>query len=97
LLRTVGASIRDLPNGITIRGHTDATPWSRDPAMNNWRLSAARAEATRKMLAQQEIDPFRFIRIEGVAEREPYVRGDLYAPTNRRMSITLTWADAVPS
>jgi chemotaxis protein MotB len=97
LLRTVGASIRDLPNGITIRGHTDATPWSRDPAMNNWRLSAARAEATRKMLAQQEIDPFRFIRIEGVAEREPYVRGDLYAPTNRRMSITLTWADALPS
>ncbi|CAM3257041.1 Flagellar motor protein [Sphingomonas antarctica] len=96
LLKTVGEGIRDLPNGLTIRGHTDATPWSRDPSMNNWRLSTARSEATRQMLAMQQVAPYRFVRIEGVADREPYDNKDRYSPNNRRISITLTWSDAQP-
>jgi chemotaxis protein MotB len=94
LLHEVGDAARDLPNGITIRGHTDAAIWTRDPAQNNWRLSAARAEATRKMLILQQIEPFRIIRIEGVADREPYDSKDRMNPSNRRISITLTWSDA---
>lgn len=94
LLRVVGQDINNLPNGITIRGHTDATPWSRDPKMNNWRLSSARAETTRATLAGTGIDPYRFVRIEGVADREPFVGQDRFHPNNRRISITLTWSDA---
>ncbi len=96
LLRTVGESISTMPNGLTIRGHTDATPWTKDPSMNNWRLSSARAEMTRQMLAMQQVAPYRFVRIEGVADREPYIRKDVYSPSNRRISITLTWSDARP-
>jgi chemotaxis protein MotB len=96
LLREVGAAARDLPNGITIRGHTDSAVWTRDPSMNNWRLSSARAEATRKMLMLQQIEPFRIVRIEGVADREPYDPKNRLSPSNRRISITLTWRDAVP-
>jgi chemotaxis protein MotB len=96
LLREVGEAARDLPNGITIRGHTDSAQWTRDPTMNNWRLSAARAETTRKMLMLQEIQPFRIVRIEGVADREPYDPKNRLNPSNRRISITLTWSDAHP-
>jgi chemotaxis protein MotB len=96
LLREVGAAARDLPNGITIRGHTDSAVWTRDPSMNNWRLSSARAETTRKMLMMQQIQPFRIVRIEGVADREPYDPKDRLSPSNRRISITLTWRDATP-
>jgi chemotaxis protein MotB len=96
LLREVGEAARDLPNGITIRGHTDSAVWTRDPSMNNWRLSSARAEATRKMLMMQQIEPFRIVRIEGVADREPYDPKNRLSPSNRRISITLTWRDAVP-
>ena len=96
LLHEVGESIRELPNGITIRGHTDAASWVRDPTMNNWRLSAARAEMTRRMLMLQQIQPYRIARIEGVADREPYDPQDRLNPSNRRISITLTWSDAVP-
>lgn len=94
LMREVGESIRALPNGITIRGHTDAAGWTRDPGMNNWRLSAARAEMTRRILMMQQIEPFRIVRIEGVADREPYNPKDRLSPSNRRISITLTWNDA---
>ena len=89
LLRTVGESISGLPNGLTIRGHTDATPWTKDPSMNNWRLSSARAEMTRQMLAMQNVAPYRFMRIEGVADRELLLRDNPADPRNRRISVLL--------
>lgn len=91
LLAAVAQSIRDIPNLLIIRGHTDSMPYKHEPAINNWGLSAARAESTRKFLAFQQVNPNRFARIEGVADREPYNPKDTYDPRNRRMSITLGW------
>jgi len=96
LLAEVAEVVRDVPNGITIRGHTDSAAWTVDPAMNNWRLSVARAETTRRILMMKEIEPFRIVRIEGVADREPYDPQDRMNPNNRRISLTLTWSDAPP-
>ncbi len=93
LLQHVAGAMRDVPNGIIIRGHTDALPYSKGKLMNNWQLSAYRAESTRVFLTLQSIDPRRFYRIEGVADREPYVPGDKLDPRNRRMSITLGWRE----
>jgi chemotaxis protein MotB len=91
LLSRVADTIRELPNGIIIRGHTDAQPVSRGLGVNNWQLSAARAEATRAHLVRSALSQRQFVRIEGVAEREPYVPSNPYDPKNRRMSITLGW------
>jgi chemotaxis protein MotB len=91
LLSRVADTIRALPNGIIVRGHTDAQPVSRGLGVNNWQLSAARAEATRAHLVRSALPQRQFVRIEGVAEREPYVPTDPYDPKNRRMSITLGW------
>jgi chemotaxis protein MotB len=94
LLSRVADTIRELPNGIIIRGHTDAQPVSRGLGVNNWQLSAARAEATRAHLVRSALPQRQFVRIEGVAEREPYVPNNPYDPKNRRMSITLGWRTA---
>lgn len=91
LLGQVADTIRQLPNGIIIRGHTDAQPVSRGLGVNNWQLSAARAEATRAHLVRSALPQRQFVRIEGVAEREPYIPSNPYDPKNRRMSITLGW------
>lgn len=91
LLSRVADTIRELPNGIIIRGHTDAQPVSRGLGVNNWQLSAARAEATRAHLVRSALPQRQFVRIEGVAEREPYIPNNPYDPKNRRMSITLGW------
>jgi chemotaxis protein MotB len=64
--------------------------------MNNWMLSTARAEATRAALSNSGVAAERFARIEGVADREPYVAADRYDPRNRRMSIILGWQSAAP-
>jgi len=92
LLQQVAQVIRGVPNGIIVRGHTDSLPYAAGRSMNNWMLSSARAEATRTALAQSGIAGDRFSRIEGVADREPYVAADRYDPRNRRMSIILTWS-----
>jgi chemotaxis protein MotB len=93
MLREVGDVIRQVPNGIKIRGHTDSFTWEKDPrGANNWRLSVERAEVTRRFLAGQRIENERFMRIEGVADREPYNPEDGFDPRNRRMSIILGWS-----
>ena len=92
LVREVGATIAAVPNQLIVRGHTDALPYAAGRTANNWTLSAARAEATRKALADTGAGNDRFARIEGVADREPYVPEDIYDPKNRRMSITLAWS-----
>lgn len=91
LLKEVAATIKPAPNPLMVRGHTDALPFSSGRVMNNWMLSTARAEATRKTLQTNGIRPAAFFKIEGVADREPYTPHDIYDPRNRRISITLGW------
>ncbi|HLZ78624.1 MAG TPA: flagellar motor protein MotB [Sphingomonas sp.] len=93
LIGEVASTIKDVPNGVIVRGHTDALPYAAGRQVNNWTLSSARAEATRKRLADGGVGADRFVRIEGVADREPYQPSDIYDPRNRRMSITLAWTD----
>ena len=91
LIGAVAEVVKGVPNEIMVRGHTDSLPYAAGRTMNNWMLSTARAEATRAQLAATGVVADRFARIEGVADREPYVPEDRYDPRNRRISITLAW------
>ena len=99
LLAIVADAIRDVPNRIVVRGHTDAFPFARQGTLgpvNNWTLSSARAEATRQVLARSGIPDRRFARLEGLADTEPFVPEDPFDPRNRRMSVTLLRSGAAP-
>jgi chemotaxis protein MotB len=90
LLPVVAEAISRMPNDIRVRGHTDGSQFAAG-ARNNWTLSSARADATRQQLMVSGIASKRFLRIEGVADREPYNPADPYDAVNRRISITLGW------
>jgi len=92
LMTQVAQVIQGVPNGVIVRGHTDALPYAAGRSVNNWTLSSARAEATRKALADAGVGGDRFVRIEGVADKEPFIPTDRYDPRNRRMSITLAFS-----
>ncbi|MFT4025178.1 MAG: flagellar motor protein MotB [Novosphingobium sp.] len=89
LLRAIADTVRPELGGLTLRGHTDATPWKSGGGANNWSLSAGRAEATRQSLIGSGIAESRFRRIEGVADRELLVKDHPEDPRNRRISILL--------
>jgi len=92
LLRTVAKAVADVSNTLTVRGHTDALAYARG-GINNWTLSTAHADATRRALADAGVESGRFRRIEGVADTDPYNPKDADDPRNRRISVTLMYRD----
>ena len=58
--------------------------------------TTARAETTRATLQSGGVPIERIARIEGVADRDPFVPADRYDPRNRRISITLAWRRGTP-
>lgn len=94
LFSEIAKPVAEVTNQVLVRGHTDAAPWSAKSGTNNWRLSVDRAEIVRHYLEFRGVASTRFSRIEGVADREPYVPSDRFDPRNRRISITLGWRTA---
>jgi chemotaxis protein MotB len=88
LLAKVAAVINRVPNAVAISGHTDATPF-RPGARSNWDLSAERANATRRLLAEGGVAESRIRSVAGLAEREPLLADDPQSAANRRVSILL--------
>ena len=89
LIGEVAGILDNMDNQLVIRGHTDSLPYASGKQMNNWMLSSARAEATRKELVRQGVIKNRMTRIEGVADTEPYNPNDRMDDRNRRISITM--------
>jgi chemotaxis protein MotB len=93
LILEISKSLSDMPNQLSIRGHTDSVGFSNAQGRNNWSLSAERADATRQLLEKRGVDAKRFARIEGVADTAPYNPNDPLDPRNRRISITVRYRD----
>jgi len=88
LLVAVSTAISQLPNRLTISGHTDGTPPGGRYA-SNFELSAARANEARRILQAQGIPVDRIYEVAGRADSEPLFADDPTLPGNRRIAITL--------
>jgi chemotaxis protein MotB len=89
IIREIARSICDLPNRISIGGHTDKYVFSDSSTYTNWELSADRANAARRILEAECVKPEQIFRIVGYADSMPIVPENPYAPANRRISITV--------
>ena len=88
LLREIGAALAEVPNKLTLEGHTDALPYAGGTAgYGNWELSSDRANASRRELAAAGLSEDRVLRIQGLAASMPLDARDPAAPQNRRISI----------
>ncbi|MEK0084967.1 flagellar motor protein MotB [Benzoatithermus flavus] len=88
LLKLVAAMVARVPNTIAIGGHTDAHPLQRGD-YSNWELSAERANAARRLLVANGVPESRIVRVLGLADRQPLIKDDPMAASNRRISILL--------
>jgi chemotaxis protein MotB len=88
LLRAIGSILTEVPNRLTIEGHTDATPFgSNDRSYSNWELSSDRANASRRELMAGGLEENRVVRVQGLASSSPFIADDPLDPQNRRISI----------
>ena len=88
LIAAIAAGIEQLPNRLTISGHTDGTPPGGRYG-SNFELSAARAEAARRILSSNGIPANRIYEIAARGDSEPLFPDDPTMPGNRRIAITL--------
>ena len=86
LLRELAGFINEVPNKITLSGHTDATPYFRKD-YGNWELSADRANAARRALVEAGLREDKINRVVGLASSVLFDKENPRNPINRRISI----------
>jgi len=90
ILRELGPTLNELPNNITLSGHTDAFVYSNgDRSYGNWELSADRANASRRELVMGGMAENKVLRVVGLADSMHLDRSNPRNPINRRISIIL--------
>ena len=95
LLREIGALLTEVPNRLTLEGHTDAQAYSAgERGYSNWELSSDRANASRRELVAGGLADDRVLRVQGLAASNPLDRKDPLAPTNRRISVVVMTREA---
>jgi chemotaxis protein MotB len=94
LLRAIGSVLTEVPNKLTLEGHTDAKPMGSGAGYSNWELSSDRANASRRELLVGGLTDDRILRVQGLAASVPFDRDDPLHPINRRISIIVMTRDA---
>jgi chemotaxis protein MotB len=89
LLGLVTQAITDLPNKVSIRGHTDSLAYAPGKSYDNWNLSSARALASRHAMLEAGLAEARIEGVVGRADRDPLFPDHPDDPRNRRITIIL--------
>ena len=88
ILHEIGKMLNDVPNRVSLSGHTDATPYANGArGYSNWELSADRANASRRALIAGGMDESKMLRVVGLASSVPFGHAAPHDPVNRRISI----------
>lgn len=88
ILHEIGIVLNDVPNRISLSGHTDAAPYGNgEKGYSNWELSADRANASRRELIYGGMDETKVLRIVGLSSSVLFDKEDPLNPINRRISI----------
>jgi chemotaxis protein MotB len=95
LLTKVAPVLAKLSEPLLLTGHTDATPYS-GQGRSNWELSADRANATRRVLAEAGLPEERFKEVSARADRDPLLPADPMAAANRRIAIIVQHSFRTP-
>jgi chemotaxis protein MotB len=95
LLHEIGNVLAEVPNRLTLEGHTDAAAFSSGHrGYSNWELSADRANASRRELVAGGLPDDRVLRVQGLAASVPLEPSEPLNPMNRRISIIVMNRDA---
>jgi chemotaxis protein MotB len=87
ILDVLALVLNDVPNRISLSGHTDSTPYMTETGYSNWELSADRANASRRELVRGGLADDKVLRVVGLAAANHLDRKDPFNPVNRRISI----------
>ena len=90
ILKELAPVLGQMPNRISISGHTDAKPFQNaNSGYSNWELSSDRALEARRILVEGGLDETKILRVIGLSSSVLLDAQDPFNPINRRISIIL--------
>jgi len=91
ILDGMSGALAQLPNDISIEGHTDDLPISGGPFPSNWELSTARATTVLRYLVDAHHLPPNRLSAAGYADQRPLVPNDSpeHRSANRRVEVVV--------
>ena len=81
--------LNEVPNRISITGHTDTTLYATQHGYSNWELSADRANAARRTLVEGGMADDKMAKVVGLSSSVLFDRQTPTNPINRRISIVV--------
>jgi chemotaxis protein MotB len=88
ILHAIGNMLNQVPNKISLSGHTDAAAYiGGSKGFSNWELSADRANASRRELITGGMAPDKIVRVVGLASSVLFDKKNPLSPVNRRISL----------
>ena len=90
ILGAIAQTLNGVPNHLSVAGHTDAHAYAAgEHGYSNWDLSADRANAARRAMADAGLSDGRVIRVIGLADTVLFNAAAPLDPMNRRISIVV--------
>ena len=87
ILWAMGRIFGNVPNKITVLGHTDGAPFTTEDGYSNWELSSDRANAARRALVDGGLGPTQISQVIGMADSVLLNEEDPSNVMNRRIVI----------
>lgn len=100
ILDDLAVALNEVPNKLTITGHTDATPYKNDKKgspTTNWELSSDRANAARREMSRAGLAEDKVVRVVGSGSSSLFKPESPTDPINRRISIVVLKRSLDPS
>ena len=91
LLKMLAQQLHNLPNKISVEGHTDSKPYSGTGLYGNWELSTERANAARRIMEQNGLAETQVSQVRGFADRRLRKPENPFDASNRRISVIVQY------
>ncbi|WP_454828492.1 flagellar motor protein MotB [Pseudoxanthomonas wuyuanensis] len=89
ILHELAGFVEQVPNTISITGHTDISNYTGKHGYSNWELSADRANAARRALVDGGLQEAKVSRVVGLSSSVLFDKSNPSNPINRRISIVV--------
>jgi chemotaxis protein MotB len=91
ILIKLAQELGQLPNTVSIEGHTDSKPFAANADYTNWELSADRANAARRLKQQNGVGPAQVTQVRGYADQRLRKPASPEDASNRRISVIVQY------
>jgi chemotaxis protein MotB len=91
MLALLAKQLGEIPNRLSIEGHTDAKPFAGKNNYSNWELSADRANAARRLMQESGLRADQVEQVRGFADRRLRTPDKPFEASNRRVSIIVQY------